>query len=356
MINPKYRRSARTESRLITKKNATAILACWTLTPFRWKKNKFKCAYCEDTFSVCADLREHVRACSTDHTTKDIYKKYKEMPLINVDITDAKCSYCSSPFTNVGDMRQHVLDHGLEFDSNHPDGVLPFSLDMYSWKCILCNKIFNNFLKLYEHMNVHYQYYICATCGKGYMTAPRLRKHSEVHISGSFPCNECGKIFVMRAARDAHRASQHAKEPRYECPHCKMRFEGYYGRKAHMEEVHSEREISYKCSSCELSFKTSGQKAIHVKSVHLPLQANFKCSYCGWQFKTNYELKRHVVRHTGDKTFQCYVCNKCFSRERALTKHLETHDEEDYKWREALNKQKFTQMNNRLNVTDIVNE
>ncbi|KAH9635185.1 hypothetical protein HF086_009525 [Spodoptera exigua] len=353
---PKYTRSARAEARIITKSNATTILECWSLLPFRWKKNRFKCAYCEENFTECIDLRTHVRLCARNHSIKDIYSKFKEMPLINVDVTDAICTLCSLPLTNVTQIREHVMQHGLQFNPYHPDGVLPFSLDKQSWQCIICAEKFNNFLKLYEHMNVHYQHYICATCGKGFMTAPRLRKHLEVHISGSFPCNKCGRIFIMRAARDSHKASVHPKAPRYECPHCNIRFDNYYDRVDHMKNAHSEREVSYSCSHCDMSFKTSGKRAIHVRTVHFPPQLNYACNYCEWQFRTNYELKRHMVRHTGEKNFHCSVCGKSFPRNRALTTHLKTHQDMNSKWRAPMFKQRAQRLPsiNPHDLTDLV--
>ncbi|CAF4940193.1 unnamed protein product [Pieris macdunnoughi] len=281
------------------KKNATTILECWRITPFRWKKNHFKCAFCENIFTCCTELREHVKICSTHHSVKDIYSKFKEMSLINVDVTNAVCRLCACPFYSVPQMRQHVIEHGLDFDSSHPDGVLPFSLDNNLWCCLICREKFNNFLKLYEHMNTHYQHYICATCGKGYMTAPRLRKHSEVHLKGSYPCDKCGRMFTMRAARDYHKANVHAKGPRYECPHCDMRFSGYYDRMNHLNQAHRAKEVAYECSHCEKTFKTSGQRSVHVRREHFPQQRNYNCDYCEWHFKTNYELKRHMVKHSG---------------------------------------------------------
>lgn len=328
-----YQRSARAESRIATKKNAAAILACWTFCPFRWTKNRFKCAYCEADFTECTSLRDHVRICSTQHTINDVYNKFREMPLINVDATDAICCICSAPFQDISQMHDHVIQHGFEFNLHHRDGVLPFFLDKESWKCFICSEKFNNFLKLYEHMNVHYQYYICDVCGKGYMTAPRLRKHSEVHISGSFACTECGKVFFMRAARDAHKASAHSKGPRYECPHCNTRFHSYYDRMTHLKETHSEKEVVYKCSYCDLSFKTSGSRATHVRNVHFLPQLDFKCSSCHWKFKTSYELKRHMVRHTlKAKTYRCTFCSKSFLRVKALTTHVKTHQDLNCKW------------------------
>lgn len=346
MAKKRYQRSARAEARLNTKKNASVILECWTVCPFRWRRNRFKCSYCEDNFTDAYLLRDHVRLCSTQHTIKDIYSKFKEMTILNVDLTDAVCRICSSPITDINQMRDHVTQHGYKIDSNHPDGVIPFCLNKESWRCLICHEKFNNFLKLYEHMNSHYQHYICAICGKAYMTATRLRKHSEVHVSGSFPCKDCGRIFTMRAARDYHKAHAHAKAPRYECPHCNKRFDGYYDRMNHLNEAHREKEVAYNCDHCELSFKTSGKRAFHVRSVHFPPERDFQCKYCEWQFRTGYELKRHMVKHTGEKNFHCTICGKSYPRNKALRTHMKTH--EGLKQRG----QTFTQL--RANLSDMI--
>ncbi|XP_049883254.1 zinc finger protein draculin-like isoform X12 [Pectinophora gossypiella] len=327
----RYQRSARAEARFKTKQNASTILECWSVCPFRWIRNRFKCGYCEANFTECSSLREHVRTCMSQHSIKDIYSKFKEMAIINVDLTESSCRICAQTLTDVNLMRTHISEHGFRIDPNHPDGVLPFCLDKESWSCVICKEKFNNFLKLYEHMNVHYQHYICAICGKGYMTAPRLRKHSEVHISGSFPCKDCGRVFSVRVARDYHKAQAHARAPRYECPHCNMRFDGYYDRMNHLNEAHREKEVAYRCSHCELSFKTSGKRANHIRSVHFPLQRSFQCNYCDWSFKKGYELKRHMIKHTGERNFHCTVCEKSYPRNRALIIHMKTHQHEELK-------------------------
>ncbi|XP_063836957.1 zinc finger protein 354A-like isoform X6 [Ostrinia nubilalis] len=322
----RYQRSARGQARVIIKRNASIILNSWTVCPFRWKNSRFMCAYCDTDFSEFKPLRDHVRLCTSKHTVKDIYRKYKELPQINIDVTDAHCNICSASFTDVSHMREHVIQHDRTFDPNHPDGVLPFYLNKESWKCVLCQAYFTTFLKLYKHMNVHYQHYICATCGKGYMTATRLRKHSEVHISGSFPCNECGKVFLMRASRDAHKARAHAKGPRYGCPYCSLRFDGYYVRMAHLNEAHREKKVIYNCSLCEATFKTSAKRSLHLKTVHFPRQKDVKCLLCGKRFSSSKQLKSHMFTHTGKKEHHCNVCGKDFSSKAGHSRHMKQHE------------------------------
>ncbi|XP_041968389.1 zinc finger protein 28-like isoform X11 [Aricia agestis] len=291
------KRSAKAEARFMTKKNATSILACWSLTPFKWKTNKFQCAYCEEQFMESHELRCHVRACYTHKNVKDIYKTFKEMTLINVDVTNAACQLCEVPFSSVDHMREHAIEHGFDLNLSYSDGILPFRLDN-PWKCVLCDIDHNNYLKLYEHMNCHYQNYICSTCGKAFMDALRLRKHTELHVIGNFPCKVCNLVFPRRRTRDSHARNFHKKGPRYECPLCNLRFVGYYHRMKHLKDVHDQKETSYKCLHCDLSFKTSGMRSRHVRLMHFLQHENFSCDYCELSFQTGYELRKHLLKHT----------------------------------------------------------
>lgn len=328
MKSSKYKRSPKSLAQIATKNNADSILRCWSVTPFRWKRSKFVCAYCDADFIECSSLREHVRICSTQYTIYDVYKKYKEMPLINIDVTDAVCC-CSVPFTDIDQMREHAIQHGFPFDTTFTDGVLPFALNDDSWDCFICKETFNNFLKLYEHMNIHYQYHICSMCGKGFMTARRLRKHTDTHLSRLYPCDECGKKFTMREARDRHIMLGHgsANTNRYGCPHCQERFRGFYQRMAHLKAVHNVKEILYNCNHCDMTFNTSTKRSRHIRFVHLPDPLRFICSECGMRFRRNHDLKRHFSKHEDvkEKDFQCNDCSKSYFTKKALSVHVNAH-------------------------------
>jgi len=49
------------------------------------------------------------------------------------------------------------------------------------------------------------------------------------------------------------------------------------------------------------------------------------CSYCKKTFKAFSDLQRHLVQHTGERTWQCEVCPKSFGQKYHLTRHMETH-------------------------------
>lgn len=225
--------------------------------------------------------------------------------MINIDVTNAVCRTCGILLSDPADLTRHAKSHDFPVIPGHPDGVIPFLLDKNSWSCFSCSEKFNNFLKLYEHMNFHYQHYICSKCGKGFMTAYRLRKHMTSHVFGSFSCDSCDRVFCNQAAREYHKVNSHPKGPRYECPKCQLRFDKYYERMRHLIEVHREKEVTYRCVHCDLGFKTSSKRAAHMKSAHLSIArlsslATLSCPRCGVTFESTYLLKYHLKYHPED--------------------------------------------------------
>jgi len=46
------------------------------------------------------------------------------------------------------------------------------------------------------------------------------------------------------------------------------------------------------------------------------------CQICFRVFKTRYNLKDHMVSHSGEKNYKCYLCDKLFTQNRSLNRHL----------------------------------
>ncbi|RKP35754.1 hypothetical protein BJ085DRAFT_11726, partial [Dimargaris cristalligena] len=47
----------------------------------------------------------------------------------------------------------------------------------------------------------------------------------------------------------------------------------------------------------------------------------FGCPKCLKEFVRKYDLKRHMLTHTGEKSFVCEGCDKLFSRRDVLKSH-----------------------------------
>jgi len=55
---------------------------------------------------------------------------------------------------------------------------------------------------------------------------------------GSFPCEDCGKVFTWKQSRALHRRLECGKEPQFHCPHCDYKGSQKAHLKSHMERRH----------------------------------------------------------------------------------------------------------------------
>ena len=51
----------------------------------------------------------------------------------------------------------------------------------------------------------------------------------------------------------------------------------------------------------------------------------YQCSHCDKAFSQNGHLVKHMRTHTGEKPYQCSQCDKAFSQNGNLVIHMKTH-------------------------------
>ena len=59
--------------------------------------------------------------------------------------------------------------------------------------------------------------------------------------------------------------------------------------------------------------------------MSLPSDGPYKCIQCDKEFSSNTNLTKHIRIHTGEKLYKCNLCEKTFSQQYDLKRHSEIH-------------------------------
>ena len=68
----------------------------------------------------------------------------------------------------------------------------------------------------------------------------------------------------------------------------------------------------FRCNLCEKGFTQNGNLNKHmlIHTGDMP----FQCKLCDKEFVQSCSLKQHMLIHTGDRPFQCKLCDKEFTQ------------------------------------------
>ncbi|XP_060809171.1 zinc finger protein 883 isoform X3 [Amyelois transitella] len=309
----------------------TIICKYTTLCPFRFYRGLFECLYCKAGFLDVAQVEKHFKqhdSLSEGEIHKLVSKTAGSIKqFVKVNVREFGCKICGDIKENFSELKQHLAEEHNHVDALEDDRMVLFRINKNNYDCVHCGEKFVKYKHLISHTKEHYMNFFCDQCGTGFITASNLKHHMKSHESGSFPCTKCGKVYKNRTGRDEHHRSVHARNRRNVCQICRESFLGYDQKLKHMKNVHNADVPVYKCGFCPKVFLTTSYWKLHEKTTHLKTNC-YMCDLCNYKHHNKQALKRHMIVHTGEKSFECNVCGKAYARRNTLREHLRIHNNE----------------------------
>lgn len=139
-------------------------------------------------------------------------------------------------------------------------------------------------------------------------------------------CETCGTSFFNRSEYNKHIKS-HGKY-RYQCLVCSRWFEKRYQLNAH-HKTHSGVK-SFKCTVCDRRYTTQANLDRHIRIIH-KRDRQHTCSTCQRTFAQLASLRIHQSVHAADRQFGCDICNQKFKSEILLKLHKKRHLPTEYR-------------------------
>lgn len=200
-----------------------------------------------------------------------------------------------------------------------------------SYMCQYCPEKFKTYYQLKSHMVRHksVQVYKCVVrnCFGTFKDLDEFLDHTNTHNDEmTYRCHQCNKTFISLYELAVHQYSHglypgNKSGPRhFQCNKCLNKYATPEALEHHMSTTNH----SIPCPHCQKIFTCERFLRKHLASHGT--ENLFECQVCNKSFKTEHYLKNHALIHTGEKPFECEECGATFNRKDKLKRHNLIHD------------------------------
>lgn len=208
------------------------------------------------------------------------------------------------------------------------------------WECFACHRTYKSIKTVRKHSKTCHllkpqsvertkgKYYkkiannefVCDFCPeKTFTSRQSVYAHIQKHRSQKYLCNICGKCLSDRNNLTKHHKTVHLKEKNYQCSTCEKRYDSSYRLRIH-ENSHKGIRL-FGCPLCSQRFITTSALSRHKKTVHKQGEL-YECNVCFRKFNVAYNMRAHMVTHTGIRPHNCQYCKADFQRKHKLVAHV----------------------------------
>ena len=266
-------------------------------------------------------LENHSKKCDrTFKSNKDSNKTNSNRLLRNYDLIKNdkgktyQCKRCEKRFSK----KKNFNKHFSRLHSDTYDGItkpvrskakhyqIIKTEEGLKFQCKQCKKVYTFRASLYRHiLGTHPENgYRCERCSELFATSLKLTRHSEIcdgKVNEYHACDICGKVCFSKSRFILHMKS-HA-----------------------FEIIVLDDEKRIQCKKCEEKFERKNDFNQHFYKIHLDKwYTTYKCDICEKRFTRNWNLKKHLRFHESVK--ECYKCSKKFRYKVNLENHTKSCD------------------------------
>ncbi|XP_054268569.1 uncharacterized protein LOC128990275 isoform X2 [Macrosteles quadrilineatus] len=228
------------------------------------------------------------------------------------------CPICHQSFTSPVSLKKHLVLH-------RKDGTK---------YCTECRAAFVSKEALNRHLTLHTSHVLCDKC-QLFVQRELFEIHKDVHssdLSEQFPCSVCKKVFGSGEDLNKHETKVCSKlVARFNCFTCDKKFLSKTALMYHTK-AHENSPVKLKCRFCPKIFIEEMEQIWHER-IHTR-ERPYMCKSCPKWFRTKHHEAQHSsTAHSTSNTsttksvrfHMCTYCDKVFSGERQLHKHMQKH-------------------------------
>lgn len=181
------------------------------------------------------------------------------------------------------------------------------------YECFICHSRYKQSSCLCIHMKIHSgdNPFICTICRCPFASFDLLKYHTDIHLDRPFKCNQCNDAFRQQIKLNQHISRVHEKEIK----------------RKPTKATTKKRENLIKSIGIKLSENSKERKKPAKNSPKIPIkskQTYVKCAVCD-KTLTRASLKCHLMIHTGERPYECFICHSTHRQYSHLEIHMKIH-------------------------------